>query len=73
MGACISSAGGISEEEKARHREAERQMRDQKTKLDHQVKVRLSVVDAFDRISNHVRSLFRSSCSALVTRESRPC
>lgn len=41
MGACISSAGGVSEEEKAKHREAERQLREQKVKLDNQVKVLL--------------------------------
>ncbi|KLO17557.1 guanine nucleotide-binding protein alpha-2 subunit [Schizopora paradoxa] len=41
MGACVSSAGGVSEEEKAQHREAEKQMRDHKAKLEQQVKVLL--------------------------------
>lgn len=39
MGACVSAAG-MSEEEKVAHREAERAMREQKAKLDNQVKVR---------------------------------
>lgn len=43
MGACVSAAGGVSEEEKAKHREAERQLREQKAKLDSQVKVSLSL------------------------------
>ncbi|THH03623.1 hypothetical protein EW145_g6135 [Phellinidium pouzarii] len=41
MGACVSTAGGVSEEEKVRHREAERQLREAKAKLDNQVKVLL--------------------------------
>ncbi|OCB89782.1 guanine nucleotide-binding protein alpha-2 subunit [Sanghuangporus baumii] len=41
MGACISAQGGITEEEKAKHREAERQLREAKIKLDNQVKVLL--------------------------------
>ena len=39
MGACVSQPGGTSEEEKAKHREAERQLRETKVKLDSQVKV----------------------------------
>ena len=38
MGACISS-GGVSEEEKARHREAEKALKEAKVRMEHQVKV----------------------------------
>ena len=48
MGICVSAAGGITEEEKVRHREAERQMREQKMKLDNQVKVSLSIYSLLD-------------------------
>ena len=47
MGACVSSPG-ISEEEKSAHREAERAMREQKAKLDNQVKVRISLLPLQD-------------------------
>lgn len=53
MGACLSSVGGLSEEEKAKHREAERHLRDAKTKLDHQVKVCSPVMIAFLDYSKH--------------------
>ncbi len=38
MGACVSSAGGVTDEEKVLHREAEKQMREHKAKMDQQVK-----------------------------------
>ncbi|TRM62816.1 heterotrimeric G protein alpha subunit 4 [Schizophyllum amplum] len=43
MGACISSSGGIevSDADKALHREAEKQLKEAKVKLQHQVKVLL--------------------------------
>jgi guanine nucleotide-binding protein subunit alpha, other len=47
MGACISSAGGITEDDKAKHREAERQLRDAKSKMEHQVKVCQPVIGRF--------------------------
>ena len=72
MGACISAQGGISEEEKAKHREAERQLREAKVKLDNQVKVciirpflHLRFNPTFDLLR-----MFRFSYWARVTLES---
>lgn len=42
MGACVSSQEGVSEEDKARNREVERQLKEAKIKLDNQVKVSIS-------------------------------
>lgn len=39
MGACVSTQDGVSDEDKARNREVERQLREAKIKLDNQVKV----------------------------------
>lgn len=44
MGACVSSPSGATEEEKAQHREAERALKEQKVKLDNQVKVENSLL-----------------------------
>lgn len=38
MGACISS-GGMSEEDKVKHREAEKALKEAKVRMEHQVKV----------------------------------
>ena len=38
MGACISS-GGVSEEDKVKHREAEKALKEAKVRMEHQVKV----------------------------------
>lgn len=42
MGACVSSQEGVSEEDRARNREVERQLKEAKIKLDNQVKVSIS-------------------------------
>lgn len=40
MGACVSQGpAGMSDEEKIQHREAEKQLKDAKAKMEHQVKV----------------------------------
>ena len=44
MGGCVSSPAGPTEEEKRLHKEAEKAMRDQKLKLESQVKVRFSFI-----------------------------
>lgn len=64
MGACVSAAGGVSEEEKAKHREAERQLREQKAKLDSQVKVSLSL-SCFDDCLIVIHRLWLSVVSLL--------
>lgn len=63
MGVCVSSDVRVSEEEKALHREAERQMREAKVRLDSQVKVRPScaiflVVELSVLISVSLRRFF---------------
>ena len=69
MGGCVSSPAGPTEEEKRLHKEAEKAMRDQKLKLESQVKVRFSFIFYLAP-----RMTLTPRCSSLdpATQESQP-